>query len=157
MTGEAEISGLEFQLVNTFEGDTYKVPFAFAYTYTKAEITGNNNASGFQDGDKLPHVPETTFSLRTGIEHASGWDNYAVIAHRLNGRCYWVQQNRGAFSETDSLFILDLISRYQIADNTSVYLKVENAFDDQKIVSRSPDGARPNKPRTVSTGVVMNF
>ena len=63
----------------------------------------------------------------------------------------------GAFSETDSLFILDLISRYQIADNTSVYLKVENAFDDQKVVSRSPDGARPNKPRTVSTGVVMNF
>ena len=158
VTGEAEISGLEFQVVNMFEGDTYKVPFAFAYTYTKAEITGNNNASGFQDGDKLPHVPETTFSLRTGIEHASGWDNYAVMKHIGSmGDVTGFNRTGGAFSETDSLFILDLISRYQIADNTSVYLKVENAFDDQKIVSRSPDGARPNKPRTVSTGVVMNF
>ena len=40
-TGEAEISGLEFQVVNTFEGDSYNVPLAFAYTYTKAEIKNN--------------------------------------------------------------------------------------------------------------------
>ena len=156
-TGEAEISGLEFQVVNTFEGDSYNVPLAFAYTYTKAEIKGANQ-NGFQDGDKLPHIPESTFSLRTGIEHASGWDNYAIMKHIGSmGDSTGYNRTGGAFSETDSLFVLDLISRYQIADNTSVYLKVENAFDDQKIISRSPDGARPNKPRTVSTGVVVNF
>jgi len=156
-TGEAEISGLEFQVVNTFEGDSYNVPLAFAYTYTKAEIKGANQ-NGFQDGDKLPHIPESTFSLRTGIEHASGWDNYAIMKHIGSmGDSTGYNRTGGAFSETDSLFVLDLISRYQIADNTSVYLKVENAFDNQKIISRSPDGARPNKPRTVSTGVVVNF
>jgi Fe(3+) dicitrate transport protein len=55
------------------------------------------------------------------------------------------------------LFVVDLISKYELAENTSVYFKVENAFDEQQIVSRAPDGARPNKPRTISTGVVVNF
>ena len=158
VTGEAEISGLELQVINTFQGDNYSVPFALAYTYTKAEITGDNNASGFQDGDKLPHIPESVFSIRTGIEHASGWDNYAILKHIDSmGATTGYNRTGGSFSETDSLFVVDLISKYELAENTSVYFKVENAFDEQQIVSRAPDGARPNKPRTISTGVVVNF
>ena len=158
VTGEAEISGLELQVINTFQGDNYSIPFALAYTYTKAEITGDNNASGFQDGDKLPHIPESVFSIRTGIEHASGWDNYAILKHIDSmGATTGYNRTGGSFSETDSLFVVDLISKYELAENTSVYFKVENAFDEQQIVSRAPDGARPNKPRTISTGVVVNF
>jgi Fe(3+) dicitrate transport protein len=38
-----------------------------------------------------------------------------------------------------------------------VFLKVENLFDERDIVSRQPDGARPNKPRTASLGVEYRF
>jgi Fe(3+) dicitrate transport protein len=38
-----------------------------------------------------------------------------------------------------------------------VYAKVDNLFDDQEIVARSPDGARPNSPRTAYMGVRVGF
>ena len=112
---------------------------------TKAEIKGANQ-TGFQDGDKLPHIPESTFSLRTGIEHASGWDNYAIMKHIGSmGDSTGYNRTGGAFSETESLFVLDLISRYRIARIQACF-EGENAFDDQKIISRSPDGARLISP-----------
>ena len=40
---------------------------------------------------------------------------------------------------------------------TGKFMKVENLFDEQAIVSRQPDGARPNKPRTASVGVEYRF
>ncbi|WP_303909232.1 hypothetical protein [Thiohalomonas denitrificans] len=59
--------------------------------------------------------------------------------------------------ETDSLFAVDYISRYQLQKDTELFLKVENVFDAQKIVSRAPDGARPNKPFSVMAGVKLDF
>ena len=61
------------------------------------------------------------------------------------------------FGKTESLFVMDWVSKYAIADNTNIYLKVENVFDEQVIISREPDGARPNKPRTISAGVRVDF
>jgi Fe(3+) dicitrate transport protein len=34
---------------------------------------------------------------------------------------------------------------------------VDNLLDEQAIVSRQPDGARPNKPRTASVGFELSF
>ncbi len=42
-------------------------------------------------------------------------------------------------------------------DGAAVYLKVENLLDERAIVSRQPDGARPNKPRTAYVGVEWRF
>ena len=41
--------------------------------------------------------------------------------------------------------------------SADVFLKVDNLFDEQQIVSRLPDGARPNMPRTASLGISVNF
>ena len=38
-----------------------------------------------------------------------------------------------------------------------LFFKAENLFDEQAIVSRQPDGARPNKPRTASLGFNWMF
>ena len=35
--------------------------------------------------------------------------------------------------------------------------KIENLFDTQKIVSRNPDGARPNKPLSLTVGMNVYF
>ena len=52
---------------------------------------------------------------------------------------------------------MDYISRYAFNDSALVFLKVENLFDERAIVSRQPDGARPNKPRTAMVGVEWTF
>jgi len=44
-----------------------------------------------------------------------------------------------------------------LAKDVNVFVKAENVFDEQKIVSRSPDGARPNKPFTMSVGMKYSF
>jgi len=61
------------------------------------------------------------------------------------------------FDRSEEIFVVDYISRYAINSSALVFLKVENLFDEQDIVSRQPDGARPNKPRTASLGVEYRF
>jgi len=157
-TGEAEISGIEFQLGNAYTAGTFNIPVNLAYTYTKAEISKDNAVSGLNAGDRLKDVPEHVASLRVGLEHSSGWDNYAVAKY-ISATCVVAGCNNAsnAFDENDSLFVVDLISHYPLAKDVNVFVKAENVFDEQKIVSRSPDGARPNKPFTMSVGMKYSF
>ncbi len=53
--------------------------------------------------------------------------------------------------------MVDLAASYYLRSNVEVYAKVDNLFDDQEIVARSPDGARPNSPRTAYMGVRVGF
>jgi Fe(3+) dicitrate transport protein len=158
VTGEAKIQGVELQLENTFKTGNLNIPLSVAYTYTEAEISGNNNASGFISGDQLKAVPESVFSIRAGFEHNSGFNNYAIFKY-IDEMCVSTGCNRlvSTYGKTESLFVMDWVSKYELASKTNLYFKVENVFDNQSIISREPDGARPNKPRTISAGVRMDF
>ncbi len=158
VTGAAEIAGLEFQLGSSFVKGEFIIPVNVAYTYTQAEISEDSTVSGFNAGDQLKDVPENIISLRMGLEHSSGWDNYAVAKY-ISETCVVTGCNNAssAYDETESLFVVDLISHYPLADNVKVFVKAENLFDEQKIVSRTPDGARPNKPFTLSAGMKVAF
>ncbi|WP_092995434.1 TonB-dependent receptor family protein [Thiohalomonas denitrificans] len=158
VNGEAVIAGLEAQLGTEFNAGSFTVPVNLAYTHTKAEISADNSVSGQQKGDRLKDVPENIFSARVGLEHPNGWNNYAVAKY-IDETCVEVGCNNSSAprQETESLFVVDYISRYQLQKNTELFLKVENVFDEQKIVSRAPDGARPNKPFSVMAGVKFDF
>ncbi len=157
-TGSATISGLELQASTSFATSNFNIPLDLAYTWTDARINRDNSVTGVRSGDLLKDVPEHLFSLRSGLEHSSGWNNY-LVAKFIDDQCVSVSCNRatGARSTTDSLFVMDLISRYSITEKLQAFLKVENLFDEQQIVSRDPDGARPNKPRTASLGLNYRF
>ena len=157
-TGEAVIAGIELQASTAMEAGSFMIPVNLMYTYTNAEISKDNPANGISDGDQLASVPENTFSLRLGLEATNGWNNYAVAKY-IDEMCMDVGCNSGGtkFDRSEDLFVVDYISRYALDDNAVVFLKVENIFDEQAIVSRQPDGARPNKPRTASVGVEWNF
>ncbi|MEX1032174.1 MAG: TonB-dependent receptor [Cellvibrionaceae bacterium] len=157
-TGEAVVRGLELQAGTLLMAGDFTIPLQLAYTYTEAEISADNSATGVQDGDVLADIPENIFSLRVGLEHGSGWNNYAVAKY-TDELCVSVGCNRGSdrFDETESVLVVDAVSRYQFTSDALVFLKVENLFDEQAIVSRSPDGARPNKPRTASVGMEYRF
>ena len=133
------------------------MPVDLVYTYTDATISKDNPEEGFADGDRLASIPENVFSLRLGLVGPQGWDNYAVVKY-LDEMCMTVGCEGGnAFDASEDLLVVDLISRYALTDNGTVYLKVENLMDERAIVSRQPDGARPNKPLTASVGVQWSF
>jgi Fe(3+) dicitrate transport protein len=157
-TGKATFSGVELQASTVFETNRFVIPFDIAYTWTDAEISRDNALTGVLKGDKLKDVPEQIFSIRTGFEHRSGWNNY-VIAKYIDEQCVRISCNRStsAFADTESLFVVDLISRYALNENIDTFFKLENIFDEQSIVSRDPYGARPNKPRTAAIGVEIRL
>ncbi len=158
VTGEAVIQGLELQASTLINKANFVIPVDATYTYTDAKISKDNTISGLESGDTLKDIPENILSLRIGLEHNSGWDNYA-IAKYIDDMCVSVgcEDSSSQFEKTDSLFVVDYISHYSLNNETQFFFKVENLMDNQKIVSRTPDGARPNKPRTASLGLSYAF
>ncbi|MGM0594972.1 MAG: TonB-dependent receptor family protein [Pseudomonadota bacterium] len=158
INGEAVVSGIEAQLGTEHRAGAFTLPLSLAYTHTRAEISRDNDASGVVKGDRLKDVPENSLSARVGLEHPGGWNNYAVAKY-IDQTCVEVGCNRSDSpqAKTDSLFVVDYISRYQLHRDAELFFKVENLLDEQKIVSRTPDGARPNKPRSFMAGLKLNF
>ncbi|CUS48480.1 MAG: TonB-dependent Fe3+ dicitrate receptor FecA [Idiomarinaceae bacterium HL-53] len=156
--GESEVRGLEFQVSNTFAAGDFLIPVDFTYTYTQAEISENNAVTGLQSGDQLNDVPENTLALRVTLDNNQGWVNYVVVKY-IDEMCVSVGCNRtnSEFDRTDSLVVTDFVSRYALNQDMTVYFKLENVFDNQEIVARSPHGARPNKPQTALFGVQYSF
>ena len=157
-TGQAEIYGLELQAGTSLDLGSFVVPVDLMYTYTDATVSEDNPEEGFEDGDLLAAIPENTFSLRIGLETAMGWDNYAVAKY-TDEMCMDIGCNNGGtrYDRSEDLLVVDYISRYAFSEAAVVFLKVENVFDEEAIVSRQPDGARPNKPRTAVVGVEWSF
>ncbi|MFT6289214.1 MAG: Fe(3+) dicitrate transport protein [Halieaceae bacterium] len=157
-TGEAVISGVELQASTAMSLGNFLMPINLMYTYTDAEVSADNPEEGFEKGDLLGAIPENTFSLRVGLESPGGWSNYAVAKY-IDEMCVDVGCNKSAdeFGNSEDLFVVDYISRYTLSNDAVIFLRVENVFDEQAIVSRQPDGARPNKSRTASVGVELSF
>ncbi len=157
-TGEAIIAGLELQAGTRFDLGGMSMPLDFMYTWTDATVSKDNPDEGFEDGDLLAVIPEHAASLRLGLQAPGGWDNY-VVAKYIDQMCMSIGCNDGGtrFDRSEDLFAVDYISRYSFSDATTVFLKLENVFDERAIVSRRPDGARPNKPRTASVGFEWTF
>ncbi|MEM1190787.1 MAG: TonB-dependent receptor [Pseudomonadota bacterium] len=157
-TGEAIIQGIELQVSKVWSLWDFTIPVDIAYTYTDASISEDNPSEGFADGDLLAAVPEHSYSARIGLESAIDWDNYLVIKY-IDETCVRIGCNDDGdrFNRTDDLIVTDFISRYALRDDAVLFVKVENIFDEQDIISRQPDGARPNKPRTASLGIQYAF
>ena len=97
--------------------------------------------------------------MRAGLRSGNQWDAYVNIGFVekmcIDNTCEGGGDN--TFSETESLTVVDLSGSYALTPNARVFAKVANVLDDQKIVARSPDGARPNLPRTGYVGVSVDF
>ena len=134
------------------------LPVDLMYTYTDATASEDNPEQGIEDGDLLAVIPENTFSLRLGLEAPNGWNNYAVVKY-TDEMCMDIGCNNGGtrYDRSEDLLVVDYISRYAFSEAAVVFLKVENVFDEESIVSCQPDGARPNKPRTAAVGVEWSF
>lgn len=159
--GEAEIEGLEL-LVNydLSNNARYSIPVSFTYTYTDAEFTQSSDDGDFEKGDLKEDIPENQWAASIGYVAASGWDAY-LNASYMDETCIDNTCDRAGvdttYLETDDLLVFDLSASYPLNTQTRVYAKVDNLLDDQEIVSRKPDGARANKPRTIYLGLKVSF
>ena len=59
--------------------------------------------------------------------------------------------------KTDATLTVDLTANYQVNEILNLYTRIENITSEKDIMGRHPYGARPNKDRTVSFGLKMNF
>ncbi|MGK0499604.1 MAG: Fe(3+) dicitrate transport protein, partial [Oceanicoccus sp.] len=89
-----------------------------------------------------------------------GWDSY-LNASYVDGTCVDNSCERSGvddrFLATDDSLVFDWTASMPLNDSARVYAKVDNLLDDQNIISRKPDGARPNKPRTIYLGLKLRF
>lgn len=158
--GEAEIQGLEASLGREWVlANGWGIPLRATYTYTNAEISQDSDAGNLLAGDNLAYLPENVFALSAGLESGADWRINLTAAYQ-DEMCVNTSCNRGAtdqFDYTDSLWVVDAAAHYDFSQDLSGYLKIDNLLDDQEIISRSPDGARANKPRTAIVGVKYLF
>ena len=137
-------------------GSRASLPLDVAYTLTDAQISETNG--NFNNGDHLASVPEQRLSLRAGLIFESGWESYASIKY-IDEMCIVVGcTGRAAdFDRTQSLLSVDFVTHYALSDSLNLFAKIENLADEQVIIARTPDGARPNKGRTAALGFELTF
>ena len=158
--GEAEIKGVELSAGYSFDAVGMSWPMKMSYTYTDAEITKDSDDGDFQDGDGYQYLPENQFYASVGAVSGQGWDVF-LSTRFTDEMCVDFTCDRSGvdntYRKTDSLWVFDIVSHYQLNDSAQVYVKVDNLADEQNIISRSPAGARPNQPRTASVGINLSF
>ena len=159
--GESEIQGVEIGLNTGFDGPAGTTwPLRFSYTWTDAEVTEDSETRNVLEGDTLADIPEQVAALSLGVVHPSGWDSY-LNASYYDQTCSTYTCDRAGvddrFLRTDDLFLVDWTAGYRLFEGLRVYAKLNNLFDEQVIVSRKPDGARANMPRTAYLGADWSF
>lgn len=158
--GEATIQGLEV-LVNYNYGlnQAITLPMGITYTYTDAKFDTTFDDGGVwgsvEKGDELPNLADQQVQLRLGLAHVSGFSTDMNVNY-YSETCATAEC--GENEDIEAHTVVDLVGRYQVNKQARVYATIENLFDGENVVSRSPkNGARAQKPLTALVGVGFNF
>ncbi|WP_444910886.1 TonB-dependent receptor family protein [Microbulbifer sp. TRSA005] len=158
--GEAEIKGLEATFGSEWVlTNGWILPVRATYTFTDAEISEDSDGNDLLAGDNLEYLPENVFAVSAGLDSGAAWRLNLTAAYQ-DEMCVNTGCNRGntdKFDYTESLWVVDAAAHYDFSADLTGYLKVDNLFDEQVIISRSPDGARANRPRTATLGMKYVF
>ena len=157
--GSADVEGLEFNGSWVLEGDNgISYPIALAYTSTDATFNNSSESDYFgvvAAGDDLPYIPSSSMSLVVGFITDSGLSGNMRLID-VGSSCSIAAC--GPYNKIHAHTILDLNLRKALNDAMDVYVILENATDDEDIISRAPsDGARSQKPRTLKVGFSYRF
>ena len=154
----ATVRGVEIMLTTSFTAsEGYKIPLSFNYTYTDSRFDSDVAATDFfgdvRRGDPIPYIPEQQYNLSLGIE-ANRWTTYLNLGY-VSAVC--VRASCAEFEKTDAAVTLDLSLHVTLSDRLSLFGKVENLTDAQHLLGRHPYGARPNKDKTSTLGLKLDF
>lgn len=154
----ATVSGLEALLTaDLSQNAAYRLPLTLSYTRIDGEFDTSIADTDFfgtvEAGDPLPYLPENQLRIALGLETGQ-WTGY-LSANYVDDVC--VRASCGAFERTDDSLTIDFSTSYQFSPMVNVFARVENLTDTHDIMGRQPYGARPNKERTLSAGLRLNF
>lgn len=158
--GEATIHGLEALVTYDHSvNSAITLPIGITYTFTDATFDTTFEDDGVwgdvEKGDKLPNLAPHQVQLRMGVAHVSGFSadmNINYYSETCSTAACGVNEGIDAYS------VVDLAGRYQINSQTRVYATVENVFNSEDVVARSPkNGARAQKPLSMLMGIAYNF
>ena len=157
--GSADVEGLEFNGSWVLGGDNgISYPIALAYTSTDATFNNSSESDYFgvvAAGDDLPYIPSSSMSLVVGFITDSGLSGNVRLID-VGSSCSIAAC--GTYNKIHAHTILDLNLRKALNEAMDVYVVLENATDDEDIISRAPsDGARSQKPRTLKVGFSYKF
>lgn len=161
-TGSKEVYGLELGLfADLMRSEGSRFPLRLAYTLTDGEYTKDSDvAAGVKKGDVLEYAPRHTVSAQLGWESGASWRSYVALNYSSSACSTNTCGREGVdarFLTTEALFTVDLSTSYQLSPGVEVYAKLDNAFDQQRITSRGPDGARGNMGRYLGVGLRAAF
>ena len=148
-------------------------PYHIAFTYTDATLDGDANSldaesifAGGKDGAEVPYIPETQFSVGTGIEF-SRWGLFVDTTYMdetfttASNNPDPIDPNTGTpnanYGTTNSYFAIDLSGKYKITDDFNAFINLHNVTDEKYIASRHPIGPRPGKPFSATLGIETRF
>ena len=106
-----------------------------------------------QAGDPLPYIPSQQLHAAVHLGHGR-WSASAAMSY-VDAVC--VRASCGSFEKTDDSLVADVLLRFAYRPRSSVFLRLENVADADDLVGRHPYGARPNKGRTATVGVDINW
>ena len=147
-------------------------PYFFAFTYTNAELASNSDSAdpesifaGGKKGNKVPYIPEFTFTIGTAVEFErfgfaiTGifYDSTYTSAGNTTQQINAAGQPDARFGKTDSYFIGDLSAYYQWNETVKVLGGMQNFSDASYIASRHPHGPRPGQPLFGYVGMEVQF
>ncbi len=157
--GRAKSYGVEFKgLYDLGQAQSWTVnnPWYLTATWNKAEIDGNYTNSEYLTGSKgnaLPYSPEWRLTAGSGL-------SYRAFSFDLNGTYNGKMWNTGenlAADLVESYFLVDSSLSYAIRPETKISLMVQNVFDKEVMISRTPYGARSGRPQTILLGLQGQF
>ncbi len=160
--GEVDVYGLEFSSSYQFAlTEGLDVPVSLVYTYSDSEFKNTFESSfpmwgDITAGDSVPYLPEHQFSINMGLT-AEQWDVNFIA--RYVGEMLEASGDNVTLSgvSTEAYTVVDFSASYYLGQYGKVYLKADNILDNQEIVSRRPNGARPSKPQQLFVGYQYNF
>lgn len=137
------------------------LPFRVNYTYTNATFQSDFNSNfspwgNVSTGDEIPFIPTQQFNSSIGF----GYRGVAVHINMMYSPMMRTIAGSGSIDPnfaTESFFITDFSSDYQLFTNTNLFINARNLFDNRYIVSDRPAGLRPGLPRTFVGGLRMIF
>ena len=175
--GKVESRGVELLVgvdpATIYNWGNFRTPVTLAFTYTNAVISSNTasqNAesifSGAVKGNRVPYIPEFQVNLTTGIEYER-WRGYMSVSYvdstfaSANNSSAEINPNTGVpdarFGTIPSYVTVDFSAYYRVWREVELFAYIQNAFDDEYMVSRLPHGPRPGAPRTFGIGLQARF
>lgn len=122
-----------------------------SYTWVQAEIDG-----GAFDGSELPLVPE--HKLRASVEWRPADPVLVVFGATYTDKVHVGSDFDNAESQLSDYILWDLLVRYRINDQLSVFVSAENLTDEEYITTAFvPDALYPGVGRSGRAGMTWNF